>query len=157
MGKAIKIRSIFDPSEDEGIDFRVADPKTGEFKFHPGRTKQSDKDSCDINLILKRYESTGILPDLIRAEPRYGDFSDVPSYQEACDIVERANTQFEALEARVRDRFNNDPRQMLAFCANPANKAEMVAMGLALPPPAGPAVNVEQTAQPTPAAPVPKA
>lgn len=131
MGKAVKIKSIFDPTEDEGIDCREMDPKTGEFVFHT-LTKQSEKDSCDINKIMARYEKTGMLPELIDREPRYGDFSAVPTFMEAQEVVAKAMTQFEALSAHVRDRFGNDPAQMLAFCADPKNAEEMVSLGLAV-------------------------
>lgn len=128
----MKIRNALSPSQKVAIDFRKIDSKTGEFKFHPGRTKQADKDGCDINNILKRYEQTGVLPDLIKREPRYGDFSSVPSYQESLDIVHRAETQFAALSAEVRDRFGNDPVKMLEFCQDEKNLPEMVKLGLAI-------------------------
>lgn len=128
----MKIRSIYDPSEKVALSCHVLDSKTGEYKFHPGRTKQADKEACDINNILRRYEQTGVLPDLIKREPRYGDFSSVPSYQESLDIVHRAETQFAALSAEVRDRFGNDPVKMLEFCQNEKNLPEMVKLGLAI-------------------------
>lgn len=95
------------------------------------RTHQSFKDECDINNIMKRFEKTGILPDLIKRNPRYGDFSDVPSYQEALNTVLLANEQFAALSARVRDRFNNDPQAFLAFVHDEKNSDEMIKLGLA--------------------------
>lgn len=128
----MKIRNCFSPSEDDGIHFLILDSKTGEYKFHPGLTKQADKEACDINNILRKFEQTGVLPDLIRREPRYGDFSSVPSYQESLDIVHRAETQFAALSAEVRDRFGNDPAKMLEFCHDEKNLPEMVKLGLAI-------------------------
>lgn len=95
------------------------------------RTKQSFQAECDINNILKRYEKTGQLPDLIKQDPRYGDFADLPSYQEALHLVEMAQTQFAALPVQVRDRFGNDPQKFLAFAENGLNGEEMVKMGLA--------------------------
>ena len=97
----------------------------------PGRTKQSAKDECDINVITRKYEKTGALPDLIRLEPRYGDFSNVPDFQAALDIVNLAEAQFSALDAHVRLRFGNDPAQFLAFASDKANMGELVKMGLA--------------------------
>ncbi|RYF32309.1 MAG: hypothetical protein EOO38_31115, partial [Cytophagaceae bacterium] len=38
--------------------------------------------------------------------------------------------QFDALPAKIRDRFNNDPSRFLAFCENPENEAELVQLGL---------------------------
>lgn len=140
-----KIRSIFDKSEKVVVDCRRYDAKLGKMVFDPGLTKQADRDACDINLILARYEKTGVLPDMIRQDARYGDFSNVPTYQEAMEVVFRSQEQFGALSARVRERFHNDPAEMLAFCSDPKNAAEMVQLGLAVPqtPSAQPAVSPE--------------
>lgn len=97
----------------------------------PTRTQQNMKNDCDINLILKKYKTTGFLPDLIKQNPQYGDFSNVGDYQTALNTVMLAQTQFENLSAHVRERFANDPALFLAFCNNPQNADEMVKLGLA--------------------------
>lgn len=94
-------------------------------------TKQSEKDSADINNIMARYQKTGILPDLIKKEPRYGDFSEVTSYMDAIQIVQLAEEQFSALDAHIRKRFDNDPSKFLDFVHDPKNQDELVKMGLA--------------------------
>lgn len=129
---AVKIRSVYDPVPRVQLDCRVLDSKTGEYVFHPGRTKQADRDSCDINKILERFELTGQLPDMITRDPVYGDFADVPSYQESLNVVSMAHEQFAALSAKVREHFHNDPAEMLEFCSDPANGEEMVKLGLAV-------------------------
>lgn len=101
-------------------------------------TKQSEKDSADINFIMKRYQKTGILPDLIKKEPRYGDFSEVTDYIQAIQIVQHAEEQFSALDAHIRKRFNNDPSQFLNFVQDPQNQNELIKMGLAEPKPRNP-------------------
>lgn len=97
----------------------------------PSRTLQSDAESSDINNILKRYEKTGMLPELIKENPQYGDFSEVPDYQTALEIVTKSHEQFAALDGRVRAQFKNDPAEFLAFATNPDNMEQMVNMGLA--------------------------
>ncbi|WNK13608.1 MAG: internal scaffolding protein [Microvirus sp.] len=97
----------------------------------PTLTQQQYKDECDINNILKRYEKTHLLPDFIKENPQYGDFSEVPTYQEALDIIHVADTQFGLLDAKTRDRFSNNPAKFLEFVHNPDNIKEMVSMGLA--------------------------
>lgn len=96
------------------------------------RTKQSFKDECDINNILKKYQKTGQLPDMIRSNPQYGDFSDVVDYQTGLDIVNKAHTQFMALSADVRERFANSPEKFLQFCGDVKNLPEMIKMGIAI-------------------------
>jgi len=109
-------------------------------KGQKGRTHQEFKDGADINKIMSRYKKTGLLP-LIKQQPKYGDFSDVPSYVQALQIQNTAHTQFMALSARVRARFSNDPKLFLEFVNNPANAREMVELGLAtlVPPKEAPA------------------
>lgn len=95
------------------------------------RTQQQFKEECDINNIMRKYQEKGILPDLIKTNPRYGDFSEAPTYLEAMETIFIAQKQFAALPAKVRDRFQNDPAQFLEFVHNPENENEMVKLGLA--------------------------
>lgn len=125
----------------DGLNDKVSQD-TGITFTDPSLTKQADAAAADINTILKRYEKTGTLPDMIKSDPMWGDFSDVPSFQEAFALVAKSEEQFAALDAPVRKRFDNDPAKFLAFATDPANSAEMVALGLA----------VEKTAAPPPAA-----
>lgn len=96
----------------------------------PHPTKQSDTADCDINNIMKKFEQTGVLPEM-RGEGLYGDFSDAPTFQEALAIVETATEQFMNLDARTRARFENDPSKFLEFATDPRNMEEMVTLGLA--------------------------
>lgn len=98
----------------------------------PSLTKQADKAGCDINTIMKRYKNTGQLPDMIKQNPQYGDFSEVASYQDSLNTVLLANEQFAGLPAAVRKRFANDPMAFLAFASDRDNGDEMVKMGLAV-------------------------
>lgn len=102
------------------------------FKDDLGLTKQADAKDADINNILKRYERTGELPLMIAKEARYGDFSDPLDYQSALNLVKLAEEQFNALEAHIRNRFDNDPAKFLAFATDPKNLDEMVKLGLAV-------------------------
>lgn len=100
------------------------------FEGDKGLTKQADAKDADINYIMKRFERTGQLPDMIVRDGRYGDFSEVPDYQEALHIVQRANEQFENLDANIRNRFDNDPAKFLGFVNDPKNEDELAKMGL---------------------------
>lgn len=94
-------------------------------------TKQADAKDADINNIMKKYLKTGVLPNLIKQEPRYGDFSEVSDYLDSMNTVLFANEQFAALSAEVRKQFDNDPAKFLEFASNPENGEEMVKLGLA--------------------------
>ncbi|AXH77469.1 MAG: internal scaffolding protein [Microviridae sp.] len=93
------------------------------------RTKQSFKDECDINVLMRRYESSGVLPvDVSTAS--YGDFSEAPDFMAAQNILRRAEAQFASLPSRVRERFQNDPAHFLEFIAEEANYDEALKLGL---------------------------
>lgn len=92
-------------------------------------TKQSFKDECDVNRIVARAQKTGFMPSGER-QPLYGDFSNVPDYREAQDIVIRANASFAALPAEVRKRFDNDPAAYMDFLSDEKNRDEAIKLGL---------------------------
>lgn len=98
----------------------------------PGRTKQSFKDECDINFIMNKWERTGQIPEnqVGKMKPYYGDFADAPSYLEACNQVLAAKDSFASLPAFLRDRFRNEPANLIAFMADPANQEEAIELGL---------------------------
>lgn len=108
-----------------GEHLQIATP-TGDKKM----TKDSFKDECDINNIMAKFNKTGELPDMIKREPRYGDFSDPLSFQEAQNLIIHAGEQFEALPAKVRERFKNDPESFLRWVHEEASEEEMQTMGL---------------------------
>lgn len=109
--------------------------KPFEKKRTPGgttsRTKQQFMKECDIHEILRKA-SKGQLPDLISRDPRYGDFTSALEYQEACNVAIKAQEQFNALDARVRERFLNDPVNFLKFASDASNMEEMVKLGMAI-------------------------
>lgn len=101
----------------------------------PSRTKQSFRDECDINKIMKRFKNVMGADYLSRYQGylngQYGDFSNVTDYRSAIDQVSQARAVFEALPSKVRSRFENDPAQFLDFVHNPMNHDELVNLGLA--------------------------
>ncbi|QXP08365.1 MAG: internal scaffolding protein [Arizlama microvirus] len=96
------------------------------------RTKQSFVAECDINTIMRKYRTTGALPNMIKGNPQYGDFSTVTDYQDAYNTVLKTREQFDNLPSHTRERFMNSPEEFLKFCDDPKNAAEMVKMGLAV-------------------------
>jgi len=96
------------------------------------RTKQADKNACDINKIVAKYRKDGTLPALIKQNGRYGDFSSGIDYMDAMMKVRTGQEQFEALPSHVRKKFSNDPAEFLEFATDPKNMAELVKMGLAV-------------------------
>jgi len=114
----------------------------------PSLTHQEFRDECDINNIMKRYERDRTLVHLNRYQGDYGDFSEVPSFQEAQHVIQAATEMFMTLPARVRAQFENDPSKFLNFAQDPANVDKMVELGLAVKKEAPPPVEVVVTALP---------
>lgn len=99
----------------------------------PSLTKQSFSEDCDINVIMARFEKTGVLPSSVNDSPRYGDFSDVVDYDESLRVVMEADEAFMSLPAKVRARFQNDPSELIEFVRDPANMQEARDLGLLAP------------------------
>lgn len=100
---------------------------TGEFS----RTQQNLKDECDVNIIMKKYQKTGVLTHVREKAGQYGDFSEVPDYKAGIERIMAADALFAELPAKIRDRFSNDPSEFIEFASNPENLDEMRTLGLA--------------------------
>lgn len=120
---------------DAGVNCLEHETEDGEVISTPSLTRQADADDCDINVMMARYQATGIEPRVNPRQPQWGDFTDVPSYQEALAMVQQAKDDFEGLPAEVRARFGNDPAGMLEFLSDEANREEAIKLGLVMPPP----------------------
>lgn len=114
--------------------------ETGLVCPEPTMAQQQFKDEADINTILERFGRTGELVVPARM-PQYGDFDQVSDYHSALNAVISAQEQFDALPAKIRARFQNDPGKFVEFCLDDRNRDEAVALGLveAIPKPAEPA------------------
>lgn len=113
------------------------------------RTKQSMKDECDINNIMKRYERTGLITHLEKRQQYFADVSSVPDFAQAISVVDAAHKMFMSLPANIRKHFENDPAQYVEFCADPSNLEKMREMGIANPEPKPDVFKVEVVNQPT--------
>lgn len=91
--------------------------------------QQHFKEECDINTILEKFNITGILPEQ-PLSPRYGDFTGIGDYHTAMNRVFAAHEEFEALPAKIRARFSNDPAQLIEFLENSENRSEAEELGL---------------------------
>lgn len=93
------------------------------------RTDQSAKKSCDINNIVKQFAKTGILPKSDKI-PHYGDFSDVPTLEEAFNIANNAADMFYELPASLRKLIDNDPSKLEAWLSDKKNDNLAIEFGL---------------------------
>lgn len=54
-------------------------------------TKQSFKDECDVNRIVRQFTKTGIVNHLARGKPQYGEMPDMSVHEAACISAEIAS------------------------------------------------------------------
>lgn len=104
------------------------------------RTKQSFKDQCDINKIIRQYVRSGVVQHLSDSLGGYGDVSEIGDYREALHRVMEAERVFGALPADIRAHFGNDPAALLDAYTDPSRVGELRELGLLAPeaPPAPP-------------------
>ena len=94
--------------------------------YDDGRTKQSFKDQCDINKILKKAMRTGSIAHLQKyPEATYGEFDGEFTLLEAHGRIARANQIFAELPSEIRREFNNDALAFVSFAGNPENNDKL--------------------------------
>lgn len=84
--------------------------------YPDGKTKQSFKDSTDVNKLLLKHARAGTLSHLERFGGQYGSFVGF-DFQEAQNRISRATTIFEQLPWETRQDFGNDPGAFFAYVA----------------------------------------
>lgn len=97
----------------------------------PSMTKQSDTYEADVNTIMDRYLKTGD-PSMFMKNTQgiYADVSAMGDYQTCLAIVEQAKAAFDALDAPIRDRFANNPANLINAISDPAMKDELTELGI---------------------------
>lgn len=88
--------------------------------FGESRTKQSFKDSTDINKILKKAQVTGSISHLNVNEASFGEFAG-HDLMEQMHRLERAQVLFDGLPSEVRNEFANEPSAFFEFVNHPDN------------------------------------
>lgn len=120
----IEVRNGFDtfPDPDEGA-IECKDENL---------TRQYEAAHTDINVLMAQYERTGTLP-VVQAQALYEDVSGL-DYRTMLEQKMQADELFGSLPAKVRNRFENDPVQFLAYFAEPGHEQELVDLGLRVAP-----------------------
>lgn len=74
---------------------------------------QSFADSCDINIIISKYEA-GDETVLNRVQGYYGDFSNLPdNIHDIYNLIHKARQDFERLDPTIRRKFDNNFEQYI--------------------------------------------
>lgn len=124
--------------------------------FEPSLTEQSHKASCDIRLIMRKAEKTGLIAHTSKYAGTYGNFASTPDFHSAQVIIADAKSMFDTVPARIRSKFDNDPAKFLSYVTNPKHREAIIDLGLdvshlpaPVPPAASPAPSAVQSAPPT--------
>lgn len=118
---------------------QVYDIPPADGTYCPDRVDQTGADAVDLNRVMKRFEKTGQIEELIKlgagteAGLGYDDFTNAPDFQSAMDIYNHGREQFAKLDAKVRARFEGNAALFMEFVSDPKNIDEMELMGLLSP------------------------
>lgn len=102
------------------------------FQSHPKGASMTQKHQAadtDINVIVKRFGITGMLPQRLNALS-LGAFDDVFDYQSAMNALVAADRAFMTIDPDLRARFHNDPQRFHDFVIDPSNEGELRKLGL---------------------------
>lgn len=138
----MRFKTIFDTyQEKQGIIFK-----------EPTMTVQSEKDNCDINVIMNRYATCGTpLPYRTDGvQPVYADVSELGDYMENYQRCKQAEEMFNNLPSALRKELDNNPANLLPFIQDEKNKERCYEYGLLNKP----AVEAPQTPVVAPSVPV---
>lgn len=103
--------------------------RTGTVNTDETITEQNHKNSCDINVILARATQTQTIAHVNAHEPMYGDITPDDLLQSLL-TVKKAEQMFSDLPSKLRKKFDFMPEKFLQFVQDPANKSEMIELGL---------------------------
>ena len=95
----------------------------------PSMTDGSFAKELDPNEIMKRHVRYGV-PIPVKRVWQSSDMVIPDNLQDAIDTVNVLQADFNSLPAAVRERFANDPFEMLDFIADEKNRDEAVKLGL---------------------------
>lgn len=94
-------------------------------------TQQQFKDECDINNIMAQALKGQQITHLNRSKGTYNEMTQYNfNYHEALTVVTRAEQAFEDLPSDLRERFSNDPKQLISFLEDDKNREEAEKLGL---------------------------
>jgi len=105
--------------------------KRVQIKFkQESKTEQSHMAALNVNKIVAKYQKTGLLPNRQGKEPMYGDFTGIEDFHTCQNRIVEAKRDFMSLPSDIRERFHNDPGELVQFINDPDNIEEARELGL---------------------------
>lgn len=116
----MKFFTKYDPGLSPSLTFRK-----------PSMTEQQHLRDVDINMIVSRFNRTGVLgtPTQVR-DMFFGDFSELDGYHDYQNRVSEAKERFLALPSNVRAAFDNDPGKLINALHDPDQLGRLQDLGI---------------------------
>ncbi len=92
-------------------------------------TEQAHKNECNVNLIIKKYDKTGLIEHVSKFEGTFGDQTGL-EFKQAQDMITGAIRLFQMLPADIKKRFKQSPEHLLRFMEDENNRDEAIKLGL---------------------------
>lgn len=96
------------------------------------KTQQQYKKECDINEIMKKYQNTGVAPEM-RQQGAYMDLTQYTNYHDMLNKVAKIEEVFDTLPAKTRAEFKNDPARLIEFLNDDKNYEKAIELELIFP------------------------
>jgi len=96
-------------------------------------TQSQYEDETNVNKIMKRYHADGAELQLSRNPGQYADLTSIKDYQGSLQTIINAQNAFNSLPSTTRNRFQNDPQQLLNFMSDENNYEEALKLNLTNP------------------------
>lgn len=93
-------------------------------------TEQSHTKMCDINNVMNRFKETGQLPYFKEKTPYYTDNTNLPTFEEAHDIIQDAKNAYLNLPLEIRQLTEHDPAKLQKFLSDKQNQSILLKHGL---------------------------
>lgn len=95
------------------------------------KVQQHQRDQCDMRMIMKNFLKTGEITHINNRSMKFLDTTQATDYDRSLQILLDAEEAFYQLHVDVREKFHNDPREMMQFMNDPSNLDEAIKLGLA--------------------------
>jgi phage internal scaffolding protein len=95
-------------------------------------TQQHFREQVNINTIMRKARKTGVMPQF-SGDCYYGDVSQIVDYKDCLDKVNKIGDLFMGMPVEVRNKFKNNPAEIIDFLADEKNEDEARKLGLLRP------------------------
>ena len=132
-------KAYFDANPKKKMSYKVTTGAMRKLCQRPGRkdehgepqytTEQAHREQCDVNLIIRKYDKTGLILHVNKIEHKFGDMT-ANDFAMMQKIVTEAKSSFEALPTEIKNEFHNSPEEFLRFMEDPKNRDRALELGL---------------------------